>query len=156
MRGLEGVSAQLREVSAEMGARALSGAARAAFKRVVETAKQLVPVDSGELRESLTVRVVKPKSGDAVVVVGVAINNNAPRLKMSRIAAAAFNEAQSTNLPPGRRWHFIELGTVKQAAHPFLRPALDQNAQSVVDDLKVQLRKKIEAAVKKASKGTSK
>lgn len=153
IRGLEAVQAQLRSVGAEMGAKALGQAARAAFKRVAETAKALVPRDSGDLAEAITVRLVKPKSGDAVVVVGIAISSRTNRSKQATMAAAAFGEGQSKRLPPSRRWHFIELGTSKLAAHPYLRPALDSNANAVVSDLSEQLKKKIAAAIKKESRG---
>lgn len=152
--GLSSVMDQLREVSLEMGHKALVQAARAAFKRVAESAKQLVPVDSGDLREAIALRSLKPKT-DAVAVVGIRILSRTNASKQATMAAAAFNEGQSTRLPPSRRWHFIELGTKFKAARPFLRPAMDANAQGVVDDLAVQLRKKIRAAVKRKSRGSN-
>jgi HK97 gp10 family phage protein len=152
VRGLEGLQEQLRAVGAEMGRDALTKAARAAFKRVAETAKQLVPADTGALRESIAVRAAKPKSG-AVVAVGLAITANSTRAKQARVAAALMGESQSKALPPSRRWHFVELGTSKRGARPFLRPALDMNAQGVIDDLGGQLRKKIAAAIKAKSRG---
>lgn len=154
VKGLEGVMAQLREVSMEMGSKALAKAGRASFKKVLESAKQLVPVDSGDLREAMVIRVVKPVSSrvDALVV-GIQIVARSGASKQALMAAAAFGEAQSKRLPPSRRWHFIELGTKNRAPQPFLRPALDMNSQGVVDDLSIELRKKIAAAVKKASKG---
>lgn len=150
VRGLESVMAQLREVDANLGQKALAKASRAAFKRVADMAKQLVPVDSGELRDAIRIKVLKPKKGDTVVTVGIQIATTTSNGKQARVAAAAFNEGQSQRLPPSRRWHFIELGTAHIAASPFLRPALDANAQGVVDDLSVQLRKQIADAIKKA------
>ncbi len=55
-------------------------------------------------------------------------------------------------LPPARRWHWIELGTAFQAAHPFLRPALDQNASGVLDALRIELAKSITKAIAKQAK----
>ena len=149
VKGLQGVMDQLKEVSAEMGQKALVQAARAAFKKVADAAKQLVPVDSGDLREAISIRTAKSGS---VVAAGIVVNASSSASRQATIAAAVFNEGQSVRLPPARRWHFVELGTNRTAAKPFIRPALDQNAQAVVDDLNVQLKKKIAAAIKKASR----
>ncbi len=151
--GLQAITAQLKEVSSEMAAKALASAGRTVFKRVADTAKQLVPRDSGDLREAIVVRVIKPKGGNGPLVVGIKIIASTGKSKQATIAAAAFGEGQTRRLPPSRRWHFIELGTKNRAPTPFLRPALDMNAQSVLDDLSDELRKKIAAAVKKQSKG---
>lgn len=153
LRGLEGVLAQLKEVSNEMGDKALKAAGRVAFKRVADMARQLVPVDSGDLREAITIRAVKLHANNGSVAIGIQISSKTTASKQATLAAAAFGEAQVARVPPSRRWHWIELGTSRQAPKPFLRPALDANAQAVIDDLSEQLRKKIAAAVKKASKG---
>lgn len=151
--GLEAVKAQLKEVSSDMAAKVLASAGRAVFKRVADTAKQLVPKDSGDLQEAIVVRVVKPKGGNGPLIVGIKVVASTGKSKQATMAAAAFGEAQTRRLPPARRWHFIELGTKNRAPQPFLRPALDMNAQSVIDDLSDELRKKIAAAVKKKSRG---
>lgn len=153
LTGLAAVTAQLKEVSDDIATKALASAARTVFKRVADTAKQLVPRDSGDLREAIVVRVVKPKGGNGPLVVGIKVLATTGKSKQATIAAAAFGEGQTRRLPPARRWHFIELGTKNRAPTPFLRPALDMNAQSVIDDLSDELRKKIIAAVKKKSKG---
>ncbi len=140
VQGLSALQEQLVELGAELGRKALAQAARKAFKPVLENAKQLAPRDTGALAESLRLAVVKPKGGDTVIAVGIRV--------------AAVKGASRDAMPPARRWHFIELGTVKLAAHPFLRPALDANASRVLDDLKRELAKSIQRAIKK--KGASK
>lgn len=153
VKGLQGVLEQLRSVEAELGQKALASAARAAFRPVAETARGLVPVDSGELRAGISIRVVKPKTGQPVVAAGLVVNTTSTLSRQATVAAAAFGEAQSRRLPPSRRWHFAELGTVHQAAKPFLRPALDKHAQGIVDSLSDLLRKRIAAALKRKSRG---
>lgn len=133
--GLSALQAQLVDLGAELGQKALAQAARKAFKPVLETAKRLVPRDTGDLAEAIKLSVKKPGSGDAVVVVGL-------RIGRGKISAPG-------KLPPSARWHFIELGTVKLAAHPFLRPALDGNATAVLEQLKVELVKSIEKVRRK-------
>lgn len=149
LKGLEGIQAQLAEVSAEVGQKALATALRKQFKPVVEMAKRLVPKKTGALAASLTLTLVKPSEGDTVVAVGLRINDRAAPIKQARLAAAAFGEGQSSELPPSRRWHLIELGTIKLAAHPYARPALDANAQGMLDGLKADLTAAIQKALRK-------
>jgi HK97 gp10 family phage protein len=146
IRGLDGLLRQLEQLKVELAVKALATAARRAFQPVLDDAKRLVPRDSGALADSLRIKVEKPSAGDTVIKVGIMVGGS--RLaKQSRVAAAAFGEAQSKELPPARRWHFIELGTSKMAAHPYLRPALEQNASAVVELLKGELQKQILKAV---------
>lgn len=157
VHGLAAVQDQLKAISNELSAKVLPQAMRAAFRRVQKTARELVPVDSGDMREAIRIAAGKPKTTrvDAAVV-GIKIAAMTAKAKQARVAAAVFNEGQTKRLPPSRRWHFIEMGTKHQAPKPFLRPALDQNAQAVVDDMAGQLRKKIAAAAKRKSKGATK
>lgn len=145
--GLAALEKQLLELGAQLAAKALAQAARRAFAPVLETAKALVPRDSGALADSLRLSTVYGP-GDAVVRVGISIGGGHAR--QARIAAAVFGESQA-EIPPARRWHFIELGTSKMPAHPYLRPALDGNVDRVLELLKVELRKSIDNAVKKGA-----
>ena len=137
--GFDVLEAQLLELGAELALKTLAAAARKAFKPVLDAAIGRVPVKSGALRDSIKITVKKPKEGDAVVVVG---------LKIGKAA-----EYKTGELAPARRWHFIELGTSKYAAHPFLRPALDGQAPEVLDSLKTEIAAAIERAVKRKAKG---
>lgn len=128
LKGLNSLQAQLSEFGAIAAAKALSRAARRAFLPVLEAAVSMAPIDTGDLRASIRITVVKPKSGDAAVVVG---------LRFAKVPLVP------GKLPPARRWHFIEFGTAFIAAHPFLRPALDQNAKKVTDLLQAELNKEI-------------
>jgi HK97 gp10 family phage protein len=139
LSGLDDLQAQLLELGAELGLKALAQGARKAFKPVLEAAKQNVPIWSGALREAIKLTVKKPKDGDTVLVVG---------LYIGKATGPDLGE-----LPAPRRWHFIELGTVKYAAHPYLRPALDANASQVLEDLKTEVAAAIERAVKKKARG---
>lgn len=147
LKGLKAVQAQLENVAAETRVKLLRSAMREAFKPVLEEAKARVPRDSGALAEGLVIGSAKV-SGEAIAV-GIVVVNNSSRQKQATTAAAAFGEAQSMGLPPSRRWHFIELGTAKRAARPFLRPALASGAAGVLESLKAAVSKRIRKALKK-------
>lgn len=146
LTGLSDLQAQLEDLGTELGVKALAQAARKAFQPVLDAAKAMAPAYSGALRASLKLKVAKPKGADdTVVVVGIKISGGP---KDSSGGALLGKE----ELPPARRWHFIELGTAKMAAHPFLRPALDANASAVLDLLKVEIANSIEKALKKRAR----
>lgn len=137
VKGLSALEQQLTELGTELAVKTLAKAARRAFKPVLDTALSMVPRDSGALANSLKLTTSKPKEG-AVVVVGISIGRA---------------DGKRGELPPARRWHFVELGTAKMQAHPFLRPALDTNANAVLEGLKEELRKAIEQAIRKRAGG---
>jgi HK97 gp10 family phage protein len=147
LKGLKAVQAQLESVAAETRVKLLRSAMREAFKPVLEEAKARVPRDSGALAEGLVIGSAKV-SGEAIAV-GIVVVNNSARAKQANTAAAAFGEAQSMGVPPSRRWHFIEMGTAKRAARPFLRPALISGAAGVVEALQQAVSKRIRKALKK-------
>lgn len=49
-------------------------------------------------------------------------------------------------------WRFLEFGTVKQAAQPFLRPAFELGKQGFIDEFTNDLTKAIASAVKRFAK----
>ncbi len=150
--GLDSLQAQLLDLGAELGAKLLAQAVRKAFAPVFEAARGLVPVDSGELRDSIKLTVVKPGSSDTVVAVGLRIGKASAAKAGSMSPARGFQRGDGRHFPAARRWHWIEFGTAHMAAHPFLRNALDANAGAVLDLLKEELAKSIQRAVRKRAK----
>lgn len=146
VRGLDAVKAQLRALGEELATKAAKGAARAAFKPVLDAAKALAPRDTGALADSLVLASAVTPTGGAAVGIRIGKGRGAAQ---ARVAAAAFGEAQIEKLPPARRWHFTEFGTSRQPAHPFLRPAFDASVQTVVDSIAAELKKAIARAIKK-------
>lgn len=145
IQGLASLKSQLETIAKETQAKVLKSAMRSAFKQVKEAAQAKVPVDTGALRAGIVVAGANTPGGYAV---GLAVVNNSTVAKQARVAAAAFGEGQSV-AAPSRMWHLIELGTAKRAAQPFLRPAIDENAQSVVDQLGREVSKRVRAASRK-------
>ena len=85
-----------------------------AGKKVQADAKRLTPVDTGLLRESITVR-HEQDGADHLAVVGTVTNYAA----------------------------FVELGTIKKPARPFLYPAFKQNESKVKDIIAGVIKKEI-------------
>lgn len=74
--------------------------------------------------------------------------------KQTRKALAKFKQrtrgqARAVNPQDAWYWRFLEFGTSKMAARPFLRPAFDTKKEDAARTIKDALREGIEAAAKK-------
>ena len=107
--GIEGAD-EVIELLEEMGVAAseiLAQAAEAAGRIVLEDAKNRCPVDTGALKASLHIEPSKSKKPDI---------------------------KQEVKVLPGKKEYygtFVELGTSRQAAQPYLRPAVDENKDKI-------------------------
>ena len=108
----------LKELGPQVAARAGDKALRAAGKVIVDRAKELVPVDTGELRDSITVQAPKRRrrQGERQMLVGF-------------------------ERPTSAIAHLVEFGTAPHgghpgtAPHPFMTPALDEKAGEALDKM---------------------
>ena len=124
--GLAELERKLIELGEKVGTQVLRDAGKAALEPVLEDMNQHAGFDesaSGEhMRDSIKIRSSSSKAkGNAVVYLRVG---------------------------PSKK-HFIkalaqEMGTVKQVASPFIRPALDYNQAKVLRILAVEIRDRIE------------
>lgn len=124
---------------------ALRGAAKDAMGLVETRAKQLVPVEKGNLRDSITTKTAKAKRAKGSV-------------RFERSTGVEVWTGPSGKHPEGSgnpAWQ--EFGTVKQTAQPYMRPAADEEGQRVIDDVRGFLAERIGKArsriAKKAAKG---
>ncbi len=113
-----------------------------AMKRIEDREKQLVPVDEGVLRDSITTKPVK-----------------AARVSRTRFAASSGVEVATgpTGRAEGGNAAWQEFGTVHMPASPYARPAADSEGMNVIgdvrDELALQVNKAKARIAKKAAKG---
>jgi len=109
IRGAKEMDKLLRELGPRTANRVGDQALRAGAKVIVEEAKRLVSVKTGELRDAITVATEKSRTaGD------------------ERIVFIGFKP------PVSRRAHLTEYGTSKTPAKPFIRPAMDTRASDAL------------------------
>lgn len=114
----------LKKLGEKIGNKVLDAALRAGARPIVKEAKRLVPVRSGELKRSITVRKATKRQrrrGFGEIFIGF-------RGEVSR------------------RAHLSEFGTVHSRADPFMRPALDAKAQEAIDIVGKQIGSRVEKA----------
>jgi len=124
--GVDAVNDALNQLPQKLQDRALKNAMAAGAREIRKEAKRLVPVDEGDLRDSIVVarKVKKTKTGRGNVVVGLR--------GVGRFYA-----------------HLIEFGTSKQSAQPFMRPALDNANEKALEKIGPKLGKEIEKQARK-------
>ena len=159
IEGLDDVTAKMRELSNPRKQKnAATRSARKAMaivrKEAVANAKRLDDKETGErIWKNIAIKPSKTKNGFVLMRVGVrggARSYAATRenVRSGRVGQQYATDGSKDN-PGGETfyWRFVELGTSRTAAKPFLRPALNNNVDGVQDgfvtDFKDQLDKEI-------------
>lgn len=125
----------------------LSTAMRVAMKPVLEKAKSLVPQDTGALRASLRIEARKPTSKDkrsvyvspTDTVIGTVTTASGKQLAKKNFKNIKTGKKQK-GIPSDARGIANEFGTVRMAAKPYLRPALETSSPQLLDSLTMSLR----------------
>lgn len=97
-------------------------ALRVAAKKVRDDAARIAPDNTGALSKSIKVRAMKRSR--------------------TRVGVQVYTDSQSLKSDGKKGYYaaFTELGTSREAPHPFLRPALEQNRaaaqQLIADDIR--------------------
>lgn len=136
IEGLDELESRLERIGKKVGSKFLRQALSKAATPVVRAAKQKAPVDSGALRQSIGKSTQKGRGKN---VASVAIG---PKKGNARALALA-NSKRSKPIRGIFYAHIVELGYGRQPPQPFLRPALDETANTSVEifgnDLKVKI-----------------
>ena len=126
--------------------RVVVGATRAAAKVIADEAKQNVPVRTGLLKKSIGVAKAKKKDTEPGHVkfyvvpkskIAFTKKVNGGKLKVKTYAWYA---------------HFVEFGTAKMAARPFLRPAFENSAVKSVKAFQEYAVKRVDREVRKLAR----
>ena len=128
--GAAEMDALLKQLAPDVAVNIGRRATRAGAEVIADEARRLVPVDTGELRDSIAVDVptAKRQRGETV-----------------RALVGFLN-------PTSGRAHLTEFGTSKLAARPFMRPAMDAKAGDALDGMAKVLASGIIAAAKRLAK----
>lgn len=151
--GLKELQYALNQLPKEIQARPLRSAVSAAAKVIADDVKVDVPVDTGTLKSAVYRYRSRRNSttGRETFFVGI-------RGGKARYANTARNRSKGlvgkTYKTQGEAfyWRFLEFGTNKMPARPFLRPAFEANKQKAVEVMKERLAKAIQDQAKKLAK----
>lgn len=111
IKGLTEFRKTLRKLPKELQKRELRAGLRKGAKVIRDAAESFAPVDSGNLRDHIVIRSEKKR-----------YLNDAARLKVG-VATKRPKKGEKSGTP--FYWRFLEFGTSKMRAQPFLVPAFE-------------------------------
>lgn len=159
IEGLRELDAALGQLPKATARNVLRRTLKKAGEPTAERARQLVPVNQGHLKRSITVSTKKPVGhGAGRQAFAAAMRAGATKAAAgaaaraaNRTSADAFAEAF---IGPGRypHAHMVEFGTEKMAPQPYLRPAWDATKMKVLDIIKSELGSEISKAAKRLAR----
>lgn len=164
LNGLDGVLERLKTLTPKLQRRVLRSAARKAMLPVRDDARERAmqlddPQTAESIAKNITIQVSTRRSrqvGGVVMRVGVLGGArqyaNTRQNVRKRRAGKTYRTLGSKTNPGGDTWYwrFIELGTSRQRAQPFLRPALETRAQQVTDILATEVSQGIDKLISEA------
>lgn len=115
---------RLNEVAEKVAKKALRGAARKAMAQVRKEARDNAPEDTGLLDENFAL-LTRVKGSEVIAKVGIR------------------GGARENDYSP-YYFRFVELGTKEIQAKPFLRPALESNAEFIFATVLEELKKALD------------
>lgn len=152
VEGLAELGARMRALSQDMATKVLKSAATAGANKIRDEARRIARakglVKTGAMVKAISVRRDKRASRAGYEVRGVSVwqevggryaNTRFNRRKM-RVGKQFMVDA------PEFYWKFHELGTVKMAARPFIRPALMSGREAAVEAIKRRLKARLDKA----------
>lgn len=151
--GLDQLAQALRELPKRVARNGLRGAVYAGAKVIRDEAKLKAPVATaplgadqppqGTLKRSIIMKQVPELSSEQKQTFFVTVRHGKKYRK----------QGKNGNLSQDAwYWRFVEFGTVKMTARPFLRPAFEGKKYEAVDAIKNRLAERIEQAVQELSK----
>lgn len=142
LEGIKDLTKQLTDLGAKLAARELRGTAKAALQEAEHVARSRMPQGT-ELHKTYRGRVVTP--GYALTTLHIETSVDVQRDQVTAklgVGREAFYVVQ-----------FVELGTFKQAAQPWLRPAFEQSEDAMLRKLGDEMKQRIDKVAKRRAAG---
>lgn len=134
LEGFKELARELRDMPEKIGRNVLRAAVNAGATAVRREVQTRAPVDTGRLRRSIYQRQVREQSNLQRQVFHVGVRSGVRR-----------NEDGSKDRSRDAwYWRFIEFGTVKLPARPFLRPAFESRQTEAIEAMRRRLKERIE------------
>ena len=135
IEGLSELGARMKTLTSDVNNRIARAATAAGAVVIRNAAQQKVPVDSGNLKKNIIVKRL-PK-GEAPLT-----SEHIVTVRKGKLTS----KQKGSGLKDAYYGSFVEYGTAKMPAQPFMRPAYDQNKEKAAEAIKDRIRKRIEKA----------
>jgi len=153
--GMSELNKQLKALGPRIEKNILRGGVRAVAREIANDAKANVPADTGNLRRNIVVRGfrgqrTRGKNRDTVRA-GVVIREEGKRGKIVRGEGGALG-IKVLRQNNAFYWRFVEYGTKRMPARPFLRPAYDRMQSRISQVMGGYIRARIDKEIAKGAK----
>ncbi len=136
VEGLSELHSRLKSLDPKKRVAEIRKAARKAMKPVVNSMKEGASEDTGDLKSSIAMRARTGSRSDS---------NRLLTISAGPIKKAVKADGEKHKLTGVNQKAIAqEYGNAKQTAKPFIRPALDNNKNTVLDILKDELKKQLD------------
>ena len=150
LTGFTELAAALRELPQRVAKNALRAAVNAGASVIKKQVVQNAPEDTGLLKKEIYQKQIREKSGDfrQTYFVGVRTykmkyaNTRANRRK-SRVTQAG-ESLKTYDINAAFYWRYVEFGTSKMTAKPFIRPAFEAKKEDAVEAIRTKLDERIQ------------
>jgi HK97 gp10 family phage protein len=135
VQGLAELRNALARLPQNVGRNALRGAVNAGAKAIADEVRDRSPVDTGTLRRAVYRKQIRELSGPVrqTFFVGVRHGKRYQNVKAGK---------KTVNMDAWY-WRFIEFGTRRMPARPFLRPAFDAQKMAAIEAIRAYLARRI-------------
>jgi HK97 gp10 family phage protein len=134
IHGLTGIEAKIKLLNKRLAKKVLSKALTKGARPIVARARSLVPVDTGFIKRAIGARARRNPDGarrDVGVLSDIKggglsrSNARASKSPIKRRGKSKSSGLQGFKNSPTFYWRFLEFGTARMSAKPFLRPAFE-------------------------------
>ena len=145
IENLKELTDKLKQIGEDVARRGLLTSLTAGALIVQNAAKENAPWRTGTLRRSIHTETVSSSSESAAVAVGTDVVYAAIQ-EFGGIVTPKVANALVFQVPP-KSGHWVNVQMVEIPAHPYLRPALDENLDRIENEIVGALNEIIEAAL---------
>lgn len=139
-----------KKLSDAVGENALRAAGAAGAAMLRDEAITRAPTDTGFLRDNIIIKRIEENcDGNKKQVYRVLIRKFAKKYRgHGRGARGKARAGKEYLLDVAFYWRFLEFGTVKMPARPFMRPAFDARREDALNKMREVLKVKLQEALK--------
>lgn len=148
IRGLGALAEDFARLSRGQSRRVLRQATMAGARVGRDAARDAAPVDEGDLKRNV-VAASKRQNPPGTYTAGVRVRSGGKRSYANTSRNRAQNRVGEKYevASPAYYWRFSELGTSKQPATPWIRPAWDSHEAEITDAVRERLASAIDEAI---------
>lgn len=137
LTGFKELAENLKKLGPRLAKNGLRAATSAGAVLIRNDARNRAPVDTGEMKKDIQVKREREVRGGDLVTASYSVYTRGG--KRSRLAGKARDIDKDSFY-----WKFVEFGTAKMPAQPFMRPAFEANKEAAVAAIGEKLDERIQ------------